>query len=51
MTTAFFADHFGFAAFRWLMLIGYLVSAGAFLATPWSTPSATPEVGEVKMAQ
>lgn len=32
--TAVVADHFGFQAFRWLMLAGYLVSASAFWLTP-----------------
>jgi len=32
--TAVVADHFGFQAFRWLMLAGYLISASAFWLTP-----------------
>lgn len=40
MTTAFFADHFGFASFRWLMLVGYLVSAAGYLATPLAAKQA-----------
>lgn len=32
--TAIVADHFGFEAFRWLMLAGYLVAASAFWLTP-----------------